>query len=169
MLHRPAHRYSRTCVRTGACTKGHNISECSNGLSRTLTFYRCNAPNHRHCTRENAVLSAIACVHLFNKYRGAAGGRCTRSVSNNSMNCSFCSLTWRMKSDAVIRINGLEEQAKANVETRRNSTTKKFRTSSTTDDEFFCFLPILVSREHWHYAELPVYTKWSQVQHCRYC
>lgn len=32
-------------------------------------------------------------LHRFKRYRGASGGMCTRSVSNNSMNCSFCTLT----------------------------------------------------------------------------
>lgn len=33
-------------------------------------------------------------LHRVERYLGASGGRCTRSVSNNSINCSFCTRTW---------------------------------------------------------------------------
>lgn len=45
-------------------------------------------------------------LHRFKRYDGASGGKWTRSVSNSSINCSFCTLTWcnmkaRAKRDIV--------------------------------------------------------------------
>lgn len=87
-------------VDTGIPT-GSNVTCLHTTMHLALTnpfsqdFAQFRAPTGSERTAQRHVV--VWPLQRFSRYFGASGGRLIRSVSNNSMNCSFCTRTWQAR------------------------------------------------------------------------